>query len=247
MILNESLNQFKNIIKEEYNVTDERRANWMAKLAQVHSVYEQKKGINFVNEGIQNTGNQVSGGIYTTPLNTMGMGGVLAPQGFANAGTSIETPANIRLGSGDVPMSTLTASLEIAAVTIGFDLVPVVQATGPWAFLSFNDYPYAGGKLGRINETSFDGKGEGGTGGDLYLAVLEGADTNLGTLGVQHDGGGLAQTLADTAEGLNDLAVGLVISVGKIQTCHIHACLEHFGHDLFGAGGRADGADDLGF
>lgn len=171
MILNESLNQFKNIIKEEYNVTDERRANWMAKLAQVHSVYESQKGINFVNEGIQNTGNQVSGGIYTTPLNTMGMGGVLAPQGFANAGTAIETPANIRLGSGDVPMSTLTASLEIAAVTIGFDLVPVVQATGPWAFLSFNDFPYAGGKLGRINETSFDGKGEGDENKPIYIKV----------------------------------------------------------------------------
>lgn len=171
MILNESLNQFKNIIKEEYNVTDERRANWMAKLAQVHSVYESQKGINFVNEGIQNTGNQVSGGIYTTPLNTMGMGGVMAPQGFANAGSAIETPANIRLGSGDVPMSTLTASLEIAAVTIGFDLVPVVQATGPWAFLSFNDFPYAGGKLGRINETSFDGKGEGDENKPIYIKV----------------------------------------------------------------------------
>lgn len=171
MILNESINQFKNIIKEEYNVTDERRANWMAKLAQVHSVYESKKGINLVNEGIQNTGNQVSGGIYTTPLNTMGMGSVLAPQGFANAGSATEAPANIRLGSGDVPMSTLTASLEIAAVTVGFDLVPVVQATGPWAFLSFNDFPYAGGKLGRINETSFDGKGEGDENKPIYIKV----------------------------------------------------------------------------
>lgn len=170
MILNESLNQFKNIIKEEYNVTDERRANWMSRLAQFHSIYEQKKGINFVNEGVQ-TGANVSGNIYTTPLNTMGMGGVMAPQGFANAGTAIETPANIRLGSGDVPMSTLTASLEIAAVTIGFDLVPVVQATGPWAFLSFNDYPYAGGKLGRINETSFDGKGEGDENKPIYIKV----------------------------------------------------------------------------
>ena len=45
MLLNESVNQFKNIIKEEYNVTDERRANWMAKLAQIHSIYESQKGI----------------------------------------------------------------------------------------------------------------------------------------------------------------------------------------------------------
>ncbi len=168
MILNESVNQFKNIIKEEYNVTDERRANWMAKLAQFHSIYENQKGVQ-LNEGIQNNGNQVSGGIYTTPLNTMGMGNVMAPHGFQNAGTQVDQFT--LKGSGDVPMSTLTASLEIAAVTIGFDLVPVVQATGPWAFLSFNDFPYAGGKLGRINETSFDGKGEGDENKPIYIKV----------------------------------------------------------------------------
>ena len=167
MLLNESVNQFKNIIKEEYNVTDERRANWMAKLAQVHSIYESQKGIS-INEGIQSNGN-VAGGIYTTPFNTMGMGNVMAPQGFQNFGTQVDQ--HTLKGSGDVPMSTLTASLEIAAVTIGFDLVPVVQATGPWAFLSFNDYPYAGGKLGRINETSFDGKGEGDENKPIYIKV----------------------------------------------------------------------------
>lgn len=167
MILNESVNQFKNIIKEEYNVTDERRANWMAKLAQFHSIYESQKGVQ-LNEGIQNNGN-VAAGIYTTPLNTMGMGNIMAPHGFQNAGTQVDQ-FTLR-GSGDVPMSTLTASLEIAAVTIGFDLVPVVQATGPWAFLSFNDFPYAGGKLGRINETSFDGKGEGDENKPIYIKV----------------------------------------------------------------------------
>ena len=167
MILNESVNQFKNIIKEEYNVTDETRANWMAKLAQFHSIYENKKGVQ-LNEGIQNNGN-VAAGIYTTPLNTMGMGNVMAPQGFQNFGTQVDQFT--LKGSGDVPMSTLTASLEIAAVTIGFDLVPVVQATGPWAFLSFNDFPYAGGKLGRINETSFDGKGEGDENKPIYIKV----------------------------------------------------------------------------
>jgi hypothetical protein len=167
MILNESVNQFKNIIKEEYNVTDERRANWMAKLAQFHSIYESKKGVQ-LNEGIQNNGN-VAAGIYTTPLNTMGMGNIMAPHGFQNTGTQVDQ-FTLR-GSGDVPMSTLTASLEIAAVTIGFDLVPVVQATGPWAFLSFNDFPYAGGKLGRINETVFDGKGEGDENKPIYIKV----------------------------------------------------------------------------
>ena len=91
------------------------------------------------------------------------------------------------------------------------------------------------------------GQGEGASLLQVGLTVLEGADADLGALGVQHDGGGLAQTLADTAEGLDDLAVGLVIPVGEVETGHVHARLEHFGHDLFGAGGGADGTDDLGF
>jgi hypothetical protein len=69
-------------------------------------------------------------------------------------------------------MSTLTASLEIAAATIGFDLVPVVPAAGPVAFLSFNDFPYAGGKLGRLNEIdAFDGVGEGDENKPIYIKV----------------------------------------------------------------------------
>ncbi len=174
MLLTESEKQFKNIIKEEYNVVNEERANWMAKMAQIHAIKESERGIS-INEGIQpNT--PVANGIYTTPLNTMGMGNPVMPLGVAGDGsighpTDIHNPA-YKVGSGDIPMSTLTASLEIAAATIGFDLVPVVPAAGPVAFLSFNDFPYAGGKMrGLPYETPFDGIGEGDENKPIYIKV----------------------------------------------------------------------------
>jgi hypothetical protein len=50
-------------------------------------------------------------------------------------------------------------ALNIALMTIGLELVPVVPAKAPWAMLSYMDFPYAGGKLGRDNEVaSIDGK-----------------------------------------------------------------------------------------
>jgi hypothetical protein len=69
-------------------------------------------------------------------------------------------------------MSTLTMALEVAAVTIGLELVPVIPANGPWAMLSYMDTPYAGGKYDAIgNLTSLDGKGEGAENKPIYVKV----------------------------------------------------------------------------
>lgn len=152
MLLTENSQKWSQIIKEELGVTDSKKLDWMSQYAQNHEVYE----------GLQ-TGS-VDGGIYTTPLNTIGMGNPMMPAGVGfDKGTGIgNTGADFhnhayKVGSGDVPMSTLTMALEVAAVTIGLELVPVIPANGPWAMLSYMDFPYAGGKLGRINETSLDG------------------------------------------------------------------------------------------
>ena len=76
--------------------------------------------------------------------------------GIGNTGADFHNPA-YQTGS-DVPISTLTMALEVAAVTIGLELVPVVPASGPYALLTFMDTPYAGGKMGTDWETTFDGK-----------------------------------------------------------------------------------------
>ena len=158
MILNEAQQKWSNIISEEYGVKDQTKLGWMSQYAQNHEVYE----------GVQTNGN-VSGGIYGTPLNTMGMGN---PQMPSNAGLAGGKFGSQEVGSGDIPMSTLTMALEVAAVTIGLELVPVIPANGPWAMLSYFDNPYAGGKYNRIgNLTSLDGKGPGAENKPIYIKV----------------------------------------------------------------------------
>jgi hypothetical protein len=62
-------------------------------------------------------------------------------------------------------------ALNIALLTIGLELVPVIPSKGPWALLTYMDFPYAGGKLGRVNETSFDGKGNGNENKPIYVKI----------------------------------------------------------------------------
>ena len=114
MILNETQQKWANIITEEYGVKDQAKLGWMSQYAQNHEVFE----------GVQNNGANVSQGIYATPLNTMGMGN---PQMPSNAGVAGGKFGNQTVGSGDIPMSTLTMALEVAAVTIGLELVPVIR------------------------------------------------------------------------------------------------------------------------
>ena len=166
MILNETQKQYANLIKEELNVQDSTKLNWMAKYAQIHAIHE----------GVETIGQQGYNSINATPFNTIGAANPSLPAGTPGAefdpvnGAAFHNPA-YQKGSGDVPMSTLSTALEIAAVTIGFDLVPVVPSAGPMAILTFNDYPYAGGKLGLVNETALDGKGNGPDNKPIYIKL----------------------------------------------------------------------------
>ncbi len=171
MQLNESQKHYAQLITEELGVKDPQKLNWMAQYAYIHAIHE----------GIEAGGNPsaMSAGynaINATPFNTIGAGNPMLPGGNPNApfdpvnGGAFHDPSYVK-GSGDVPMSTLSTALEIAAVTIGFDLVPVVPASGPMVFLTFNDYPYAGGKLGLANETALDGKGNGADNKPIYIKL----------------------------------------------------------------------------
>ena len=164
MFLTENSQKWSNIISEELGVKDQSKLSWMSQYAQNHEVYEA------VQSG------DPAAGIYSTPLNTLGMGNPMMPTGvgytqgagIGNTGADFHNPAYGK-GSGDIPMSTLTMALEVAAMTIGLELVPVIPATGPWAMLSYMDFPYAGGKLGKINETALDGKGANDANKPIYI------------------------------------------------------------------------------
>lgn len=172
MFLTENSQKWSNIIAEELGVKDQNKLGWMSQYAQNHEIYE----------AVQSGDPAV--GIYSTPLNTLGMGNPMMPMGVAgqdgfnangvkgygigNTGADFHNHA-YKTGSGDIPMSTLTMALEVAAMTIGLELVPVIPASGPWAMLSYMDFPYAGGKLGKINETSLDGKGDADGNKPIYI------------------------------------------------------------------------------
>lgn len=157
MIITENSKKWSQIISEELGVQDKGKLNWMSTYAQNHEVFE----------GLQVASPDPAAGIYATPLNTLGMGNPMMPNVAQNA-ADFHSHSYVK-GSGDIPMSTLTMSLEVAAMTIGLELVPVVPMNGPWAMLSYMDTPYAGGKLGRVNETALDGKGDKDANKPIYI------------------------------------------------------------------------------
>lgn len=161
--LTENEQKWSNIISEEYGVKDQNKLEWMSKLAQVHAIHE----------GLQSA-NATDANIYATPFSTLGMGNPKAP-GYTDGGHVGNDSSDFvkqQVGSGDIPMSTLTMALEVAAMTIGLELVPVVPASGPWAMLSYMDFPYAGGKLGRTGfETPNDGVGAGDLNKPIYIKL----------------------------------------------------------------------------
>ena len=161
MLITES-NKWSQIITEEYGVKDQNKLSWMSKYAQIHAIHEAQ----------QNPNVSIDGGIYATPLNTLGIGNPMMPEpangfqsttGIGDTGADFHNPLYTN-GSGDIPMA-----LEIAAVTIGFELVPVIPSTGPWTMLTYFDTPYAGGKLGKLNETWADGIGQENENKPIYI------------------------------------------------------------------------------
>ena len=161
------------MLKENFDVKDNEKLNWVSQYAAIHEIHESALGVNAGHAGSQVPGSGVNP-LYATPLNTIGMGNPYAPQNVNTMSTAPAADGNLwnqQVGSGDIPVSTLPMALNIALMTIGLELVPVVPAKGPWVMLSYMDFPYAGGKLGRVDETSFDGKGDREENKPIYVKI----------------------------------------------------------------------------
>ena len=74
------------MLKENFNVTDSEKLNWVSKYASIHEIHESNLGVNGVTYNAASAAGYVPatpGGvspIYSTPLNVTGMGNVAAPQ-----------------------------------------------------------------------------------------------------------------------------------------------------------------------
>ena len=119
-------------------MTDRTKVEWLSKYCHFHSLNE-------------------SAGAYNTLGALNGQGSVL-PAGNYQGGAAGAGPAGFYynntynagrpyVGSGDKFPSLLPLAIQVAAKTVGFDIVPVIPMSGPTGVLSYLDYVYAGGTL----------------------------------------------------------------------------------------------------
>jgi hypothetical protein len=134
---------------------DVAKTPWLAEYAHNHAIFDNTTPV------FENT---APGVFFQTPGSLGGfMGNPSAPTSAmtpftAGAKNSFSADAN---GSGDKFPSLLPVAIQVAAKTIGFDLVPVIPMDSPVGFLPYLDYLYAGG---RTNTGNFD----------PYMVKLEG-------------------------------------------------------------------------
>jgi len=126
-LLNEAeiLNTWSPII-EQQGVTEPSKISWMSKYCHYHSLNE-----NFSYPA-------------ASLLNTPGMGNVQPPSLVSGGSPNFYAPGS--KGSGDKFPSLLPLAIQVAARTVGFDIVPVIPMQGPSGVLTYLDYAYTGGR-----------------------------------------------------------------------------------------------------
>jgi hypothetical protein len=123
------------ILEGQTGIKDSAKLGWMSKYAHYHSL----------NEGFAYP--------QASLLNTPGMGNV-APGTVAGGALNFYNGTS---GSGDKFPSLLPLAIQVAARTVGFDIVPVIPMNGPSGVLTYLDYVYAGGR--DVNAPGIAGQG----------------------------------------------------------------------------------------
>ena len=111
-------NTWSPIIEEATGINESSKLAWMSEYCHNHKLYEDAN-IMSLNPG----------------MNLAGMGNTAFPSADGN-------------GSGDKAPTLLPLAMQVAAQTIGLDLVPVVPMAGPMGLLSYLDFVYEGGVTG---------------------------------------------------------------------------------------------------
>ena len=119
------------IIESATGITDSNKLAWMSEYCHNHKLYEDQNIMSLSN----NPG----------PMNLGGMGATALPTTIGGIGT-----AGAADGSGDKAPTLLPLAMQVAAQTIGLDLVPVVPMAGPMGLLSYLDFVYEGGRIDTV-------------------------------------------------------------------------------------------------
>lgn len=126
------------IIESKTGMTDRTKVEWLSKYCHFHSLNESAGAYNTLG-AVNGMGQITPPGNYTGGAAGGGVGGFYYNNTY-NAGTPY-------VGSGDKFPSLLPLAIQVAAKTVGFDIVPVIPMSGPTGVLSYLDYVYAGGTL----------------------------------------------------------------------------------------------------
>jgi hypothetical protein len=111
------------IIESQTGIKNKETLNWLSKYCHYHTLNESAT--------------------YQTLGGTPGMGGVSTGNTLGTGASGFYTGTT---GSGDKFPSLLPLAIQVAAKTIGFEIVNVVPMSGPAGVLTYLDYVYAGGK-----------------------------------------------------------------------------------------------------
>ena len=106
------------IIESATGINDANKLAWMSTYCHNHKLYED--------------------------ANIMSLDPTMNLHGMGNAVLPVIGGAN---GSGDKAPTLLPLAMQVAAQTVGLDLVPVVPMAGPMGLLSYLDFVYEGGRL----------------------------------------------------------------------------------------------------
>jgi hypothetical protein len=127
------------IIEQKAGIADSEKKQWLSKYCHYHSLNE-------------------SAGAYSSLNVVNGMGAVTPPTFPTSTNANAGFYNSSWQGSGDKFPSLLPLAIQVAAKTVGFDIVPVIPMSGPTGVLSYLDYVYAGGKISptSVGDTAAD-------------------------------------------------------------------------------------------
>jgi len=163
---------------------------------------------------------RLSGGLnennaYATLGSVNGMGAVQLPSSTGNGWTGGTK------GSGDVPYSLLPLAIQVAAQTIGLELVPTIPMNSPVGMLSYMDFVYGGGKNGYATQNSLYAAGTNGDGKNspIYIKFNIGDyTTGAKTIGNTAIFGGVTTTIIGQSRIDGYLIVKLPRELGTSQS-----------------------------
>ena len=136
-------NTWSPIIEEATGINESAKLAWMSEYCHNHKLYEDASVMSLGTAG-----------------NIFGMGATKFPTGASTAQGGAGDP-----GSGDKAPTLLPLAMQVAAQTIGLDLVPVVPMAGPMGLLSYLDFVYEGGRTGGRTAPTFIKSAEAGGAG----------------------------------------------------------------------------------